>query len=59
MQREEMDRLIEEHIRAEKASDTAGCVTMYSDDVVHDVVGSPTGPVQVLSVTLIRHRLVL
>ena len=46
MQREEMDRLIEEHIRAEKAGDTAGCVAMYSDDVVHDVVGSPTGPLQ-------------
>jgi len=41
---EEMDRLIEEHLRAEKAGDTAGCVAMYSDDVVHDVVGSPTGP---------------
>lgn len=46
MQREEMDRLIEEHIRAEMAGDTAGCVAMYSEDIVHDVVGSPTGPLQ-------------
>jgi steroid delta-isomerase-like uncharacterized protein len=46
MTREEMDRLIESHLEAEKAGDTAGCVAMYADDVVHDVVGSPTGPLQ-------------
>jgi steroid delta-isomerase-like uncharacterized protein len=39
-----MDRLIEEHLKAETAGDPAGCVAMYTDDVVHDVVGSPTGP---------------
>lgn len=44
MRREEMDRLIEKHLTAEKAGDTAGCVAMYTDDVIHDVVGSPTGP---------------
>jgi steroid delta-isomerase-like uncharacterized protein len=44
MQREEMNQLIEQHLRAEKAGDTAGCVAMYTEDVVHDVVGSPTGP---------------
>jgi steroid delta-isomerase-like uncharacterized protein len=44
MQREEMDRLIEEHLRAEKAGDPAATVAMYTDDVVHDVVGSPMGP---------------
>jgi steroid delta-isomerase-like uncharacterized protein len=44
MQREQMDRLIEQHLAAETAGDTAGCVAMYTDDVVHDVVGSPTGP---------------
>lgn len=43
MKREEMDRLIEEHLRAEKAGDPAGCVAMYTDDVIHDVVGSPHG----------------
>jgi steroid delta-isomerase-like uncharacterized protein len=46
MERKEMDRLIEEHLRAEKAGDATGCVAMYTDDVVHDVVGSPTGPLQ-------------
>jgi steroid delta-isomerase-like uncharacterized protein len=44
MQREEMDRLIEEHLRAEKAGDPVASVAMYTTDVVHDVVGSPTGP---------------
>lgn len=46
MTRDEMDRLIEEHIEAEKAGNPPGCVAMYTDDVVHDVVGFPTGPVQ-------------
>jgi len=44
MERSEMDRLIEEHLAAEKAGDPAGCVAMYTDDVVHDVVGMPSGP---------------
>jgi ketosteroid isomerase-like protein len=44
MQREEMNELIEEHLRAANAGDPAGCVAMYTSDVVLDVVGSPTGP---------------
>ena len=40
----EMDRLIETHIAAEAAGDTAGAVAVYTDDVEHDVVGFPTGP---------------
>jgi steroid delta-isomerase-like uncharacterized protein len=40
-----MDRLIEAHLRAETAGDTAGCVAMYTDNVEHDVVGAPHGPV--------------
>jgi steroid delta-isomerase-like uncharacterized protein len=44
MDRAEMDRLIEEHIAAESAGDTDGAVAMYTDDVVHDVVGAPHGP---------------
>jgi steroid delta-isomerase-like uncharacterized protein len=44
MKREEMDRLIKEHLIAEMAGDPSSCVTMYTDDVVHDVVGSPLGP---------------
>lgn len=46
MQREEMDRLIEQHIAAEIAGDSAGAVAMYTDDVIHDDVGAPTGPLQ-------------
>ena len=42
----EMDELIERHIAAERAGDTAGAVAMYTEDVEHDVVGSPTGPVR-------------
>ena len=46
MRAAEMDELIEAHIKAESAGDTAGAVAVYTDDVVHDVVGSPTGPVK-------------
>lgn len=45
MKAAEMDELIEAHIKAESAGDTAGAVAVYSDDVEHDVVGFPTGPV--------------
>lgn len=44
MQRAEMARLIKQHLVAETAGDTAGCVAMYTDDVIHDVVGAPHGP---------------
>ena len=44
MQPEQMDRLIREHIEAEIAGDPAGCVAVYTDDVEHDVVGAPGGP---------------
>jgi steroid delta-isomerase-like uncharacterized protein len=40
----EMQRLIEEHLQAEAAGDTEGCTAMYTEDIVHDVVGWPTGP---------------
>src|SRR5436190_2174532 len=30
----------------EMAGDTAGAVALYTDDVQHDVVGAPTGPLQ-------------
>ncbi len=46
MTRQEMDRLIDEHLVAEAAGDTAGAVAVYTDDVVHDVVGAPHGPLQ-------------
>lgn len=41
---DEMDRLIEEHIRAEDAGDLDAAVALYTDDVEHDVVGAPGGP---------------
>ena len=44
MQREDMDRLTGEHLKAEKAGDPLGSVAMYTPDVIHDVVGSPAGP---------------
>jgi steroid delta-isomerase-like uncharacterized protein len=44
MQPQEMDRLIEQHIAAETAGDTAASVAMYTEDIEHDVVGFPTGP---------------
>lgn len=43
---ERMKELIEHHIACEMAGDTAGAVSVYTDDVVHDVIGWPTGPVQ-------------
>ena len=43
--RSEMDHLIEQHIAAEMAGDPVGAVAVYTDDVEHDVVGWPTGPV--------------
>ena len=44
MKPEEMDRLIEAHLEAEMAGDSAGSVSMYTKDVDHDVVGTPHGP---------------
>jgi steroid delta-isomerase-like uncharacterized protein len=46
---EQMNELIEQHIKAEMAGDAAAAVEVYTDDVVHDVVGWPTGPVTGLS----------
>ena len=46
MQPTEMDRLIEQHLKAEMAGDVDGAVAVYTDDVEHDVVGLPTGPVR-------------
>jgi hypothetical protein len=40
-----MDRLIDQHLAGERAADSAAAVAVYTDDVEHDVVGWPTGPV--------------
>src|SRR5215470_9338898 len=44
MKPSDMDQLIERHLAAERARDSAGSVAVYVDDVEHDVVDSPTGP---------------
>src|SRR3982074_629745 len=41
----EMSKLSEIHLAAEKAADPARAISVYTDDVEHDVVGYPTGPV--------------
>lgn len=41
-----MDRLIATHIDAEIAGDPQAAISNYTEDVEHDVVGFPTGPVQ-------------
>jgi steroid delta-isomerase-like uncharacterized protein len=41
----EMNKLIEIHLAAEKAADPARAISVYTEDVEHDVVGYPTGPV--------------
>ena len=40
-----IESLIAEHIDAEMAGDRVASVAMYTEDVRHDVVGFPTGPV--------------
>src|SRR5215831_12557806 len=44
MDQQRMKELFEQHIAAEMAGDTAGAVSVYTDDVEHDTIGSPTGP---------------
>ena len=46
MKPHEMDHLIQLHITAEMAGDTDAAVSVYTDDIEHDVVGAPHGPVQ-------------
>jgi len=41
---EQMDRVIEQHFAYEAADDVDGVMSTMTDDIVHDVVGLPTGP---------------
>jgi steroid delta-isomerase-like uncharacterized protein len=41
-----MNRLIDEHVRAEDTGDLDAAVADYTDDVEHDVVGAPEGPLR-------------
>ena len=40
------DRMIDRHFRFEAADDVDGVLSTMADDVEHDVVGYPTGPVR-------------
>ena len=44
MKPEEMDRLVEAHLKAEMNGDSMGSIAMYTEDVEHEVVGTPHGP---------------
>lgn len=41
---QEMDRKLDEHFRYEATDNVAGVLATLTDDVEHDIVGSPTGP---------------
>ena len=43
--REQMDRKLDEHFRFEQTDNVEGVLATLTDDVEHDVVGYPTGPV--------------
>jgi steroid delta-isomerase-like uncharacterized protein len=40
----EMQNLVTRHLRAEEAGDVDGAISVYTDDVEHDVVGFPGSP---------------
>jgi steroid delta-isomerase-like uncharacterized protein len=44
MNQQQMRALVERHLKAEGAGDVEGAVAVYTDDIEHDVVGWPTGP---------------
>jgi steroid delta-isomerase-like uncharacterized protein len=44
MTQEQMIALVERHLKAEGAGDVEGAVAVYTDDIEHDVVGWPGGP---------------
>ena len=44
--REQMDAKLDEHFGFEAADNVEGVLATLTDDVVHDIVGWPTGPVR-------------
>jgi steroid delta-isomerase-like uncharacterized protein len=44
MDNSQMQGLVDSHMTAENRGDIDGAVTVYTDDVEHDVVGFPSGP---------------
>jgi steroid delta-isomerase-like uncharacterized protein len=45
MDQARMVSLVERHLKAEGAGDVEGAVAVYTDDIEHDVVGFPGGPI--------------
>ena len=43
---QQMDEVIARHFEFERTDDVDGVVSTLSDDVTHDIVGWPTGPVK-------------
>ncbi|MGH3882390.1 MAG: nuclear transport factor 2 family protein, partial [Pseudonocardiaceae bacterium] len=43
---EQMDMLVAAHLDAENTGDVAAAVAVYTEDVEHDVVGAPAGPLR-------------
>lgn len=46
MTRDEMQALVAAHLAAEDTGDLDAAVAVYTDDVEHDVVGAPGGPLR-------------
>lgn len=42
--KEQMDKMIDEHFGYESRDDVEGVLSTLTEDVVHDIVGTPTGP---------------
>src|SRR5262245_34989213 len=43
---QEMDQLLDEHYRMEALKDIDGILNTFNDDIEHDVVGNPPGPLR-------------
>jgi steroid delta-isomerase-like uncharacterized protein len=52
----EMESLIEAHLRAEGNGDPAGAVANYTEDIEHDVVGFPGAPLRGIPAALEFYR---
>lgn len=46
MTKQEIDRILDAHFEYERNDDLKGVLKTLTDDVIHDVVGWPLGPVQ-------------
>jgi steroid delta-isomerase-like uncharacterized protein len=53
---DEMEALIEAHLRAEGNGDPQGAVANYTDDIEHDVVGFPGSPLRGIPAALEFYR---